>query len=306
MKSLNQVGSWLWRLVAAGLAHALGLVLGAGLAQAVGLAAPTVPSAPAPTTGLLLVLAGGVVIALGLAVVAVGLEGSAFRRWMILGVFAFVVNGVGTAVEAEFFTTLGGMWFSIAANLPASLLCALAVVRLFPAPEPARSAGAQGAYLQRFPALRLGSRLLVGLLAFPFFYFLFGMMIAPIVVPYYQQLDFLLVPPLSTLLPVLFSRSALFLAVSLPIIVYWHHTRGRLAFAMGLAHFAAVGLSGLVQVTFFPAVLRWTHGVEILADSFCYGAVLAWLLYAGHASSAEAGHREAGQEERRAVLSGAR
>jgi hypothetical protein len=295
VKTLHLVNSWLWRVAVGSVAHAVGIVVGAAVALAAGLTLPTIPSSTAGAASgaeMLLMLAGGAAIALGLAALAVGLEGSFWKRWAILGAFAFVVNGVGTAVEAEFFTTLGGMWFAIVANLPASLLCAMAVARLFPAPAPARSAGATGTYVEHFSALRLSARLLLGLLAFPFFYFLFGMMIAPIVVPHYERLDFLLVPPLSTLLPVLFFRSALFLAVSLPIVVYWHYSRGKLALAVGAGHFTAVGLSGLIQVTFFPAVIRWTHGVEILADSVFYGLALAWLLFAPPVSEGTRGREE--------------
>ena len=49
--------------------------------------------------------------------------------------------------------------------------------------------------------------------------------------------------------------------------------------ALGFGHFVAVGLAGLIMAPFFPPVLRWTHGVEILADSFCYAAALVWLLF---------------------------
>jgi hypothetical protein len=39
-----------------------------------------------------------------------------------------------------------------------------------------------------------------------------------------------------------------------------------------------VGLAGLIQGTFLPAILRWTHGVEVFADSLCYALALVWLL----------------------------
>jgi hypothetical protein len=112
-------------------------------------------------------------------------------------------------------------------------------------------------------------------------------MIAPIVLPYYEQLDFVFVPPMSILLLVLLVRSALFLLVSIPVIAFWCRSRGRLAVALGVGHFTAVGLSGLIQVTVFPTVVRWTHGVEILATSACYGLALAWLLFAPPPATAD-------------------
>ncbi|MEX2122765.1 MAG: hypothetical protein WD795_02650 [Woeseia sp.] len=98
--------------------------------------------------------------------------------------------------------------------------------------------------------------------------------------PYYERIDFIVVPPLSIILLLLCIRSALFLLVSMPVAVCWGLSRGRLALTLATGHFTAVGLSGLIQATIFPAVVRWTHGVEILATSVCYGLALAWLLFA--------------------------
>ena len=277
MKTLKLIGSWLWRLAIAGAGHAGGLMLGGAVAAALGLEPPrSLPSAD-PATGALLLLPGGMALALGLAAMASGLAGPRWQRWTILGAFAFVANGVGTALELSRFSTLGGGAFVTLANLPASLLCALIVVMLFP--PVSGEARPVRAPFTRGPG-KLAGRVLLAFLAFPFFYFLFGMMIAPIVLPHYERIDFIVVPPLSVILLLVFSRSALFLLVSIPVAVRWGLSRGRLALALAAGHFTAVGLSGLIQATVFPAVVRWTHGIEILATSVCYGLALAWLLFA--------------------------
>lgn len=288
MKKLKAIGSWLWRLAAAGAGHAGGLMLGGAVATALGLESPrALPSADA-ATGALLLLPGGMALALGLAVMAAGLAGPRWRRWVILGAFAFVVNGVGTAVELSRFSTLGGEAFMALSSLPASFLCAFIVAMLFPPPSTSQVTGASRASFTGTPG-----RLLLAFLAFPSFYFLFGLMIAPIVLPYYEQIDFIIVPPLSTILLLLLIRSALFLLVTIPVIGCWGRSRGRLAFALAAGHFTAVGLSGLVQATFFPAVLRFTHGAEILATSACYGLALAWLLFVPRRSAEPVDERRA-------------
>ncbi|MGA8205579.1 MAG: hypothetical protein WB812_13740, partial [Woeseiaceae bacterium] len=71
--------------------------------------------------------------------------------------------------------------------------------------------------------------------------------------------------------------SVLLLLVSLPIIIGWEGSRARLILGLGLGLAAAVGVGGLVQAMFFPAVLRWVHGIEIFADSLVYAWVLALL-----------------------------
>jgi hypothetical protein len=273
MKILKLIGSWFWRLAAAGAGHVLGLILGGAVAAALELEAMRDPQPDDSGSGALLLLFGGMAIALGLAAMASGLAGPRWRR-SILGAFAFVVNGVGTVLELSGFSTLGGEVFVAVANLPASFLCALIVVMLFP---PASDAAGPVRVWPR-PA-KLAARLFLAFLSFPFFYFLFGMMIAPIVLPHHERLGFVVVPPLSIILTLLFSRSALFLLVSIPVVVCWRHSRVRLALALAAGHFTAVGLSGMIQATFFPAVVRWTHGVEILATSVCYGLALAWLLF---------------------------
>lgn len=275
MNLLTTAASWCWRLAAAGTSHAAGLMLGGATAMALGLEPPRALPSAGPVTSTLLLLLAGICLALGLAAMATGLAGSRRKRWIILGSFAFVVNGIGTALELSEFSTLGGGWFATLANLPASLLCAFVVVTLFP--PPAGAADNDGRFFAGLPG-NAPARLFLAFLAFPCFYFLFGMMIAPIVLPHYDSIDFIVVPPLATLLLLIFARGLLFLLVSIPVITHWSWTRGRLALALAAGHFTAVGLHGLVQATFFPPVLRWTHGIEILATSVCYGMALAWLL----------------------------
>lgn len=285
MKSLKLVGSWLWRLAVAGAGYALGMMLGGALGMALGLEPPRALSSADPAAGALLLPLGGMALALGLAAMASGLAGSQWRRWIILGSFAFVVNGVGTTIELSEFSNLGGGPFSTVMNLLSGFLCALLVVLLFRPQSASSESGAAQTALTLAPG-KLAGRLLLAFLAFPLFYFLFGMMVAPIVLPYHEHLDFIVVPPLATILLLQAGRSALFLLVSLPVIA----SRGKLALALAAGHFTAIGLCGLAQATFFPTVVRWTHGVEILATCICYGAVLAWLLFSPSGSPASAAH----------------
>jgi hypothetical protein len=268
---------WSWSIPVCVLALFVGQTLGVALVSAVGL--ELMPSPVAVDEGLQTVLffAAAIAIAVALAGMAVGLAGRWWERGAILAAFIYGVYGVGNAIEASIFTTLGGELALVVMHLPPAVLGALAVALLFGAPSDERFGESAAAFFSRWKPGKLAARLGLALLAFPAIYFLFGMMIAPIVTPQYEQLDFLVIPPLQTLLTVIFTRSALLLLVSLPVIVAWRESRGRLILGLGLGHFVAVGLAGLIQATFFPAVLRWTHGVEILADSICYAAVLAWL-----------------------------
>jgi hypothetical protein len=278
MSTKRTVTDWLWKIPVSGAAYALGTMLGGTLVTAAGLELPKVPMEVDPGLQPLLLFAGGMAMALGLAAMAIGLSGRLLERWAVLTLFVFVVNGVGNALEGSIFTTLGGHSTAVLMKLPAFLLCALAVATLFPGPSGEGLVERLGSFRSRWTGGALAGRLGLAILAFPFFYFLFGMMVTPIVIPHYERLEYLVIPPMPTMLAVLFFRSALFLLVSFPVIAAWQESRVKLVLGLGLGHFAAVGFADLIQGVFLPAILRWTHGVEILADSLFYAWVLVWLL----------------------------
>jgi hypothetical protein len=276
------VTGWWWKIPSAALGYAAGAMAGGALLGALGYELPRLGEPAAPARALVLLLVAGLGMAVGLAAMAVGMAGTWWQRWLLLTLFAIATAGVGTALEAAIFTTLSGQWTLMPIDVAMGVACALVVAWLFTM-RSAADGGATGlsdsfaAFRSQWTVTGLAGRLLLGLLAFPFAYFLFGMIVAPIVTPYYDQIEFLVIPPMTTILTVLFVRSALFLAVSLPIVAAWRRSRGALAIALGLGHFATVGFAGLVQATFLPPVLRWTHGLEILSDSMLYAAILAWL-----------------------------
>jgi hypothetical protein len=71
---------------------------------------------------------------------------------------------------------------------------------------------------------------------------------------------------------------------SLPLIALWKDTRRNLWLALGTGHAVTVGVFGLITANFMPPVLRLTHGVEIICDSFAYAGLLV-LLFAARQSA---------------------
>jgi hypothetical protein len=90
------------------------------------------------------------------------------------------------------------------------------------------------------------------------------------------------------MLPVALCRSALYLAVTVPILVTWARSRRSLYWALAVGFFAMMGLIGLLSVTFLPPVLRITHSIEILGDALVY----AWLLLALFVPKSKVGRAE--------------
>ena len=122
-------------------------------------------------------------------------------------------------------------------------------------------------------------RLLVAAVIFAPIYYLFGMLVVPLVGDYYAQGAFgLTTPPLPTLLAVLLGRSLLFLIACLPVIVAWQGTNDDLWLNLGFALFVLVGLIYMLAGIWLPGWMRLIHTLEILADSLVYAGALTWLL----------------------------
>jgi hypothetical protein len=188
--------------------------------------------------------------------------------------FAYVTFGLNNQIEAAIFTTYGGTPTMLVFFILPCAFGAAVAARLF---QPDEENPPLDNAITGQPASRWWWRVVVVWLAFPVIYIFFGMLAAPVVVPVYQTQDFgLTLPGFGTMLPVALGRSALYLAVTIPILVTWSRSRRSLYWALAIGFFAMMGLIGLLTATFFPPVLRITHSIEILGDAIVY----AWLLVA--------------------------
>lgn len=272
---------YVWKVPLCGLLFFMGFIPGAQLATWVGLRTPELPAGADQATIVLYTLLASLILALGLATVSRGLSGGFFPRWVVLFFFTWIAYGVNTYLEAAIFSTMSSAsFYTVVIYLPASLFCAAAVAWLFPSKMQGSGFFAQASAF--FADRTAGSwvwRLLAAFLAFPCAYLLFGILISPIVLPYYQQgANQLNLPGWDQILPVLALRSALFLLVCLPIIVGWKLSNRSLFLALGLALFIVVGGMGMLEAYWLVPVLRVTHTLEIFADEIVYAGALTLLL----------------------------
>ncbi len=272
--------AFLWKIPLCGLVYALVFVLCAGLLSPL---APPPPSWLADVNPLWLQarqLLAGMLLALGLALIAPGIRGRPLSRWAVLFGLVYVVHNVTSAIEAHFFTTLEGMLtYMLPVALPPSALCALAVAKLFDAPpSEGRYVGNLKSYVSSRPVYAWVWRLPAAVVAFPIIYFAFGMMVSPFVLEVYLQREDLRIPRVDLLLAIQLGRSLLLLSVTLPLLIMWSRSRTRLWLSLGSAFFLFMGVIGLLQGDLFSMKLRLVHGVEILADSFVYAGALVLLL----------------------------
>jgi len=239
------------------------------------------PQGTTANTLMLLQLLASPLLALALAFLSRGLRGRFLCRWLILSALAWVAYGVNTVLEAAIFTTYGGASpFTVLIVLFGSLACAALVAFLFPPQDRKQGFGTS---LGEFFAGRSWSqwawRLALAAVAFMPIYLFFGRLVVPFTYDYYlQQMAGLTAPGWDQILPVLFLRSLLFLAASLPVLVTWGKPRLNLLLALGFAMFVLVGAMGLVVGYWLPLKIRLFHGFEILADSLVYAWVLVLLL----------------------------
>lgn len=266
------------RVILCGLVFAAAESISAALVQALGMRMLPPPAGTSPAQLAWAMLLASPLLPLALAPLATRLPGALLARTLRLALFTYVSFGLNTMIEARIFTTLvqpgafaGMCVFYI---LPCAAL-ALAVAAAFPARDVQR-----GPLPERPPAA-WAARLVLAWLAFPVIYLLFGAMVAPIVLPAYeQQAAGLVLPPMQVILPTQLLRSLLYLGSALPILLGWAGGWKRLALRLGWAFWVLTGLYGMLTGLWMPVSLRLAHSLEIGADSFVYAFVLAWALRA--------------------------
>lgn len=252
------------------LAQALAAVLLAGMP----IGPPQVSPAVSPGQQMAWALVSATILAGGIVPIVPRLSGGFVPRWLVLAAFLYVVHAVNTAIEMTIFTRLGGGGYVAAMGLLPALLCA-AVLATVP---PARAAPLGPVDQPSAPGLAW--RLALGWLAFPAAYFVFGTMISPLVVEAYSAPDSVLVlPPTRVVISVQAVRSVLYLLPTLAVMERWTGSQVGLWLALGWAHWALVGLSGLaIPNEFMSTKLRLVHSLEIGADSFAYTGILVAVL----------------------------
>jgi len=91
------------------------------------------------------------------------------------------------------------------------------------------------------------------------------------------------VPTWGQLIPLQLARSVLLALACLPVLIAWRGTRRSLFWALGTALFVCVAFMSVITAYWFPWQLRLFHGLELLADSLAYSAVLVSLIAADKA-----------------------
>jgi hypothetical protein len=269
------------KLALCGLAYAIGIIVGGPLASLLGLPPRVVPEGIDIALVGAISLAEGPLIALALMFVARGLAGNLAARTFALTLLTWLAYTVNTQLEASLFSTFrNGFWPSVAAGLPPALFSSMLVAWFYPpaATQSGMFAAWRSFFAHRSP-IAWAWRLALAAIAFMPVYWLFGLMVTPFTLTYYEQGMFgLALPGLDALLPVLCLRSLIFLVACLPIIAAWQRTNRGLSLRLGFALFVLVGALGMLVAVWMPLSVRLPHTLEIFADEYTYAALLVLLL----------------------------
>ncbi len=271
------------KLLLGGLAFFIGSMMGGMAAGLLGI--PT-PAMPANTDSARLAQSlplVGLLMAAVLAYLSKRCGVGFFPRWMILGLFSWTVYGLNNYLEARFFSPDAATSFVLLYNLVACFICSAAVAWLFKPTPPVEASGSKmRVFFAARPAGSWAWRLLGALAAFPIAYFVFGLLVSPFVVSYYQQqYAGLALPGTGVMLGLATVRSLLFLLCILPLFIAWKGSRLALFVALSGALFLLVGGLNMLQAIWLPGILRAAHSLEILADSIAHAAALVFLLAPG-------------------------
>jgi hypothetical protein len=272
--------AYVWKLSLCAFAFYGGTMLGGMAAAMLGLPAPDMPAgADSMILGQLMLLIS-LILAGALAILSRNLSGGFVGRWLAISLLVWIAYGVNNVLEGAIFTTMtAASLFTIVLYITASLLCGAAVAWLFPPINKGDDFFMSARnFFARYTIVSWAWRFLAALLAFPLVYLLFGRLIAPWVIPFYEQGLFdLTLPTWSQILPVLVLRSFLFLLACLPVLILLQASPQRMFWVLGLTLFLLVGGLSMLQAYWLPAELRLIHSLEILADELVYAGILVVL-----------------------------
>ena len=237
-------------------------------------------------TMLVMSLFRGAVLGLFLAWLVPKLGLDRIHLFGVMWFSLFIVGYFNNMIEGYFFTSVFPSF--------GTFLVGLGVTLIITCPEAGATAlliqsgeGSLARELTKYFAERGGRSWVIRIAAaslvyFPI-YFFFGMLVSPFIMPYYSDPSLgLIVPPLTTIIPLEFFRGFLYVASLLPLVAALKPDSGTVFLVISGMLYIPGAFIPLIVETSLPAPIIPFHLVEILADSMVYGYVLTRIL--GHPS----------------------
>ena len=284
MSRLSRFASLGGRSLIIGVGFAFALMIGGMTMNILGLPLPSFGGQPKPFRSLVSSLIAGTLTGFTLGPLSSRLRLPFLERACLWLLLLLVLNGVINMIEALFFTTIprAQLASSLAILAFGQVAVAILLSLLFRPKQtgPGLLTRLRETLAQRTPvswAWRFG---LASLSYLPIYY-MFGMIVAPFVLPYYDNPDLglnLTVPGIGVILPLEIGRGLLYALTLFPLIAvlrggYWSR-----ALWVGLTIAVLGSWVPMLQALHLTPGLRLAHGLEITADAFVQGVALTWLL----------------------------
>lgn len=272
-----------WRSVIVAVGYIVALMIGGLITEALGLPIPSLASDVDQGQMLVLEFLSGLLFGLTLGPLSRRLRVPGVQRATLMFVILLVLNSLINLIEALFFTTAPFAEQLVGLVTPGigHVGLALLLAALFRPPSVERGllSALRDTLAQRRWASWLWRFVLAGILYVPVYLF-FGMIISPIVLPYYQEAGMgLAVPGFEVMLPLEVFRGLLYAATLFLLIAVLSGSRRWVALWIVLTLCVLGSWQPMLIVAWWPVPLRVTHGLEITADSIVHGLIMVGLLW---------------------------
>jgi hypothetical protein len=284
MSRLSRFASLVGRSLIVGVGFAFALMIGGMTMNILALSMPSPGRQPKPFQSVVSSLIAGTLIGLALGPLGSRLNLPLLGRACLWVLLLLVLNGAINSIEAVFFTTLPvpQLGSSLAILAIGQIAVALMLTLLF---RPQHTRPGLLTRVSETLAQRTGVswawRFGLAAISYVPIYFAFGIIVAPIVLPYYNNPDLglnLTVPGIGVILPLEIVRGLFYALTVFPLIAVLRGSYWSKAFWVGLTIAVLGSWVPMLQVVDWTPVLRLAHGLEITADAFVQGFVLTWLL----------------------------
>ncbi len=276
----------LWRGLVVALGYTVAVTIGGILTEILGLPILSVAAEIDQTQMLVGIFLAGLLVGLTLGPLSRRLALPTAQRAVLLFMLLFMLGSVINFIETLFFTTtpVAEQVTDVVTSGVGYVGLALLLALLFPpeAVERGLLTALRQSLVQRGWTSWTWRFLLAGFLYMPT-YLLFGLVVSPIVVPYYDRADLgleLVTPGFGVMLPLAVFRGLLFVLTLFPLIAVLRGSRRSVAFWVILALVVLAAWQPLLLAVWWPVPLRLAHGLEITADSIVHGLIIVGLLWA--------------------------
>jgi hypothetical protein len=282
--SLSRLAGLLARSLIVGVGFAFALMIGGMTMNILGLPLPSLGTQPKPFQSLVSSLLAGVLMGLTLGPMGTRLNLPLIGRACLWLLLLFVLSSLINLIEAVFFTTIAHPQLASSGAILAFGQGAVAILLTLLFTPQQTGPGLLARLRETLAQRTAGSwawRFGLASLSYLPIYYMFGMIVAPFVLPYYDNPDLglsLTVPGIGVIIPLEIARGLLYALTLFPLIAILRGSYWSRALWVGLTIAVLGSWVPMLQAVHWTPVLRLAHGLEITADAFVQGLVLTWLL----------------------------